>query len=186
MEEPRLSLRGCGAGCATSQRLLLTLSEGGCGQVLLHRGAALIRKQVPLRKRTSSVSSRSLTRMSNCLCKYIELIRDLEIDLPPLLPLLLLLLLPPPPTAAAARCCRRRRRCLRRAHRPRVFGSPSNDEIRWRPHAGPDASGTLRPLVAEDRGKVFRAAHQDSKEDAEDGTSGRCARLGSLRSRASA
>ena len=26
-------------------------------------------------------------------------------------------------------------------------------------------------MVAEDRGKVFRAAHQDSKEDAENGTS---------------
>ena len=85
--------------------------------------------------------------------------------LPPSLLPRLLLLPSTPPTATAARlrhcCCRR----LRRAHRPRIFGSPSNDEVRRRPHARPD-------LAAEDCGKVFRAAHQDSKEDAENGTSG--------------
>ena len=91
--------------------------------------------------------------------------------LPPFLPLLLLLLpsLPAPPTAAAARrrrCCSRR---LRRAHRSRVFRSPSNDEIRRSPDAGPDPSAefTERAIdldAAEDRGKVFRAPYQIAKK----------------------
>ena len=100
------------------------------------------------------------------------------LQVPPLPPFLLLLLLPSlpaPPTAAAARRCRRRSRRLRRAHRSRVFRSPSNDKVRRRPDAGPDPSTEFTErasdiYAAEDRRKVFRAPHQDSKEDAENGT----------------
>ena len=78
----------------------------------------------------------------NCLFHFKNLDRIDEklftILLPPLPPFLLLLLLPPPslpahPTAAAARRCRRRSRRFRRAHRSRVFRSPTNDEVRRRP-----------------------------------------------------
>ena len=87
-----------------------------------------------------------------------------------ILPFLLLLPFPAPPTAAAARCRRCCGRRLCRAHRPCVFRSPSNDEVRRRPDAGPDPSAEFSEKIV---GKsIVRAPHLHSKEDAENGTSG--------------
>ena len=87
-----------------------------------------------------------------------------------ILPFLLLLPFPAPPTATAARCRRCCGRRLCRAHRPCVFRSPSNDEVRRRPDAGPDPSAEFSEKIV---GKsIVRAPHLHSKEDAENGTSG--------------